>query len=54
MRTDADALSRMAGQVAAGNLTVPVARTYRLEEAAAAQRESETGHVRCKIVLLVD
>jgi NADPH:quinone reductase-like Zn-dependent oxidoreductase len=51
---NADALSRIAGQVAAGDLTVPVARTYRLEEAAAAQQESETGHVRGKIVLLVD
>jgi NADPH:quinone reductase-like Zn-dependent oxidoreductase len=51
---DPDALSRIAEQVAAGELTVPVTRTYRLSEAAAAQQESETGHVRGKIVILVD
>jgi NADPH:quinone reductase-like Zn-dependent oxidoreductase len=32
----------------------PIARTYRLEEAGAAQQESETGHVRGKIVLVVE
>ena len=51
---DPNALSMIAEQVAAGNLTVPIARTYRLAEAAAAQQESETGHVRGKIVILVD
>lgn len=50
---DAEALARIAQQVAAGEIAFRIARTYRLEEAAAAHRESETGHVQGKIVLLV-
>jgi NADPH:quinone reductase-like Zn-dependent oxidoreductase len=38
--------------VAAGTVTLPVARTYPLSEAAAAHRDSEAGHVRGKLVLL--
>jgi NADPH:quinone reductase-like Zn-dependent oxidoreductase len=51
---DATALSRIAGRVAAGDLILPIARTYPLSEAASAQQESEAGHVRGKIILLVN
>lgn len=38
--------------VAAGKITLPIARTYSLAEAATAHRDSEAGHVRGKLVLL--
>lgn len=44
-------LSVLAGLVDAGRLTVHVARTFPLAEAAEAQRLVESGHVRGKVVL---
>ncbi|GDY28970.1 NADP-dependent oxidoreductase [Gandjariella thermophila] len=44
----ADAVSLLA----AGTITLPVARSYPLSEAADAHRDSEAGHVRGKLVLL--
>ena len=38
--------------VAAGELTLPIARTYPLADAASAHRDSEAGHVQGKLVLL--
>jgi NADPH:quinone reductase-like Zn-dependent oxidoreductase len=46
-------LAEVAGLAAAGTITVPLA-SYRLADAAAAQRASETGHVRGKLVLIPD
>ncbi|MDG4799381.1 NADP-dependent oxidoreductase [Micromonospora sp. WMMD980] len=46
-------LSVLAGLVDAGRLTVHVARTFPLDEAAEAQRLVEAGHVRGKVVLTV-
>ncbi len=40
--------------VDAGELSVRLERTFALEEAPEALEESRTGHVRGKIVLLVD
>jgi NADPH:quinone reductase-like Zn-dependent oxidoreductase len=40
--------------IAAGRLSVPVAQTFPLEQIAEAHRLSETGHVRGKLVLLVN
>ena len=37
-----------------GKFSVPIARTFRLEEAAEAHRISEDGHVRGKLVLRID
>lgn len=37
-----------------GKLRVPVSKTFPISDAASAHRESETGHVRGKIVLLLD
>ena len=37
-----------------GEFSVPIARTFRLEEAAEAHRISEDGHVRGKLVLRID
>ncbi|MGW0518672.1 NADP-dependent oxidoreductase [Crossiella sp. NPDC003009] len=48
------ALSDAVALVAAGKIKLPVTRTYPLTEAAAAHRASEGGHVRGKLVLLVD
>nr|WP_228534817.1 NADP-dependent oxidoreductase [Nocardia sp. BSTN01] len=48
-----DIVARLAQSVAVGEFRLPgVARTYPLSEAAAAQRDSETGHGLGKIVLL--
>ncbi|MFB9835171.1 NADP-dependent oxidoreductase [Actinoallomurus acaciae] len=49
--TDLAALARLADD---GRLTVPVAKTFPLPEAAEAQRLSAEGHTRGKIVLTVD
>ncbi|MFB4293525.1 NADP-dependent oxidoreductase [Nonomuraea sp. ATR24] len=49
----AERLGRYAALVAAGEFVFPVRRTYRLEEAADAHRESEAGHGRGKIVITV-
>ena len=40
--------------IESGRFTMPVARTFPLEQIAEAHRLSETGHVRGKLVLLVD
>ncbi|MFF8911901.1 NADP-dependent oxidoreductase [Streptomyces sp. NPDC015032] len=45
-------LERAAALVVAGELTLSVARTYTLSEAADAHRESEGGHVRGKLVVV--
>ena len=50
----ADVLDRIARQVAAGELIVPIWRAFPLADAAAAHREVETGHVRGKVVLVMD
>ncbi|MFI7439047.1 NADP-dependent oxidoreductase [Nonomuraea indica] len=49
----AERLGRYAALYAEGRLKFPVRRTYRLEQAADAHREIETGHGRGKIVLVV-
>ncbi len=38
---------------AAGSLSIPVERTFGLEEAGEAQRASEAGHVRGRFVVVV-
>jgi NADPH:quinone reductase-like Zn-dependent oxidoreductase len=38
--------------VAAGEITLPIARVYSLDDAADAQRDSEAGHVRGKLILV--
>ncbi|BCJ32395.1 NADP-dependent oxidoreductase [Actinocatenispora sera] len=48
------AIAEVAKQVAAGDLTVPIAARYQLADAAEAQRLSDTGHAGGKIVLTVD
>ena len=52
VQADATRLARMAEAVRAGKLVIPVARTFRLSDAAAAQHFAETGHVDGKVVLL--
>lgn len=47
-------LAALADLVAQGTLRLPVHRTFRLDQVAEAHREVETGHVRGKVVLLVD
>jgi len=49
----AERLGRYAALYAEGRLKFPIRRTYRLEEAADAHREIETGHGRGKIAILV-
>jgi NADPH:quinone reductase-like Zn-dependent oxidoreductase len=44
--------ARMAEAVRNGKLAIPVARTFRLSEAAAAQQLAETGHIDGKVVLV--
>ncbi|MEV4757908.1 NADP-dependent oxidoreductase [Micromonospora sp. NPDC049559] len=44
-------LAEAAAMVVAGNLTMPVAGTYPMADAADAHRDSQAGHVRGKIVL---
>jgi NADPH:quinone reductase-like Zn-dependent oxidoreductase len=45
-------LAELAGEIAAGRLEVPIARTYPLEEVRDAYRELERRHTRGKIVLV--
>jgi len=45
-------LARMAAAVVRGELAIPIARTFRLAEAAAAQQLAETGHPEGKVVLV--
>jgi NADPH:quinone reductase-like Zn-dependent oxidoreductase len=45
-------LAELAEAIAAGNLTVPIQRTYPLEDVRAAFAELEAGHVAGKIVLI--
>ena len=40
--------------IEAGHFSLPVSRTFPLEEIAEAHRTSEGGHVRGKLVLVVD
>jgi NADPH:quinone reductase-like Zn-dependent oxidoreductase len=47
------ALSEVGALIEAGRFSMPVAATFPLERAADAHRESETGHVRGKLILLV-
>ncbi|WP_285576723.1 NADP-dependent oxidoreductase [Actinoallomurus iriomotensis] len=54
VRPDPTDLAALAQLVDDGRLTVPVAKTFPLSEAAEAQRLSEEGHTRGKIVLTVD
>lgn len=49
----AERLARYAALYAEGRLRFPIRRTYRLEEAADAHREIETGHGRGKIALVI-
>jgi NADPH:quinone reductase-like Zn-dependent oxidoreductase len=46
------ALAEVVELIAAGKIVLPIGRAYPLAQAAAAQIESEAGHVRGKIVLL--
>ncbi len=48
------ALAQAAELIEAGRFSLPVAQTFALEQIAAAHALSETGHVRGKLVLLVD
>jgi NADPH:quinone reductase-like Zn-dependent oxidoreductase len=45
-------LTRLAEAVREGNLSIPVVKTFKLSEAAAAQKLAEEGHVEGKIVLI--
>ncbi|MEO3868617.1 NADP-dependent oxidoreductase [Nonomuraea sp. B12E4] len=45
-------LAEVIALVAAGTITLPIARAYPLTDAAAAHRESQAGHVRGKLVLV--
>lgn len=54
VRPDAADLTALGDLVEAGRLRVPVARTFALEETAAAQKASAEGHTRGKIAVLVD
>lgn len=49
---EADTLAELAGHIAAGRLSVPVAATYPLEDVREAFRELERRHTRGKIVLV--
>jgi NADPH:quinone reductase-like Zn-dependent oxidoreductase len=49
---DAMRLARMASAVRSGKLAIPIARTYRLSEVAAAEQLAEAGHVGGKVVLV--
>ena len=54
MQPDARRLEELSRMVDAGEISVRLERTIPLEKAPEALRESRTGHVRGKIVLLVD
>lgn len=47
-------LGDLAAQAATGTLRVPIWRTFPLTQAADAHTESETGHVRGKVILVVE
>jgi NADPH2:quinone reductase len=51
VRPDHDGLAELVGLVADGKLTVTIAGTYPLEQAAEAYRQLEGGHVRGKLVV---
>lgn len=53
VRPDAADLARLGELVEAGSLTVPIAATFPLEDAADAYRLSQTGHVHGKIAIRV-
>lgn len=48
------ALGEIGGLIASGRFSLPVAQTFPLAEVANAHRASEAGHVRGKLVLVVD
>jgi len=48
----ASTLAELAGLAASGDLEVPIAATYPLDQVRAAYKQLETGHIRGKIVLL--
>lgn len=48
-----EATALVAERAAAGGFDLEISRTFSLDEAAEAQRESEAGHVRGKLVILV-
>lgn len=48
------ALSEIGGLIEAGAFTLPVAQTFALDQIGEAHRLSETGHVRGKLVVLID
>ncbi len=52
VQPEASRLARMAEAVQSGKLAIPIARTFRLREAAAAQQLAEAGHVDGKVVLV--
>jgi NADPH:quinone reductase-like Zn-dependent oxidoreductase len=52
VQPDAPRLARMAAAVRSGELAIPVAKKFRLAEAAAAQQLAETGHLDGKVVLV--
>jgi NADPH:quinone reductase-like Zn-dependent oxidoreductase len=52
VQPDSKRLARMAEAVRSGKLAIPIARTFRLSEAAAAQQLAETGHIQGKVVLV--
>jgi NADPH:quinone reductase-like Zn-dependent oxidoreductase len=45
-------LARLAEAVRKGSLSIPVVKTFKLSEAAAAQQLAEEGHVEGKVVLV--
>jgi NADPH:quinone reductase-like Zn-dependent oxidoreductase len=47
-------LADIAGLIEAGRFSLPIAQTFPLAQAGEAQRLSETGHVRGKLILTVD
>jgi NADPH:quinone reductase-like Zn-dependent oxidoreductase len=52
VKPDAMRLARMAEAVRSGELAIPIARKFRLSEAAAAQQLAEAGHVDGKVLLV--
>ena len=52
VQPDAMRLAGMAEAVRSGKLAIPIARKYRLSEAAAAQQLAEAGHVEGKVLLV--
>jgi NADPH:quinone reductase-like Zn-dependent oxidoreductase len=48
------ALSEIGELIDSGRFTLPVAQTFPLDQISEAHRLSETGHVRGKLVVLID